>query len=342
MSYPSRNIKNEYTRLRGIPFGSSRAYLGPNHLLCLRLRGTSDIARRFYYSDITGLRCQKTRKGRVTSALLLTAALLLILLIFIPGYTSEFGRLVASVTATIVIGLLLLNLGLGDTCTTYLHTVNHTERLPSLGRYRSAKKAMVQLHHKIVTVQGVAEIPEDGEANFSFVPAYPRAAEAVEQPTLQGSKLIEFVFYVSIILGLSYVVDYWYTLHWKNTIDMLLVTGMALLAPAAMVRSYRLECDQVVRVALGALLAYFGTAFPHMILLTILVGALDPANIERMFEISELSLTDGVGAYMMLGYHSLTTVLFIVCGPIGLSALRRGRDGKVRNQNAEDGPEALE
>ena len=58
-------IRNDYTRLAGTTRDRSTGvpglYLGPNHLLSLTRKSTSEVARRFYYEDITALRCRPTR-----------------------------------------------------------------------------------------------------------------------------------------------------------------------------------------------------------------------------------------------------------------------------------------
>ncbi|MDD2706787.1 MAG: hypothetical protein PHV34_02160 [Verrucomicrobiae bacterium] len=164
---PSR--PKEYIRLPG--FGRKvtalmlyaedcHLWLGPDHLLhVIGSRWYNEIYTRFYYRDIQAVMIRKTAGGTI-------AILTCLSLIGLIAAFSTFGILVwrwqPEVTIPICLapGLPLLiiifyNLIRGPTCKCHLQTAVSREELPSLGRMRTARRAMRLLEPRIQNAQGL-------------------------------------------------------------------------------------------------------------------------------------------------------------------------------------------
>lgn len=339
MSIKKPPVYNDYTPLPGSGrMGFSRAYLGPDHILSLRQRGTAEHARRFYYKDITGLRCQVTTGGRFVASLLFCAALLPLLPMAVFGMPALSPAIVCGVWSALCLIALAIHWGRGPTCATWIHTTNHTEQLPSVKRYRAAQRALETLAHRVNDARGGMPngVAEDGPWEFTPVPATGAATfDIAERPS---TRVVTLCLAVPLILALSYLLDYQINWEWKNTLDGMASVLMALATPFAMYRCFQRDIPTLTRWAMGVLTAFFATLFPQMLGLGVFLAALDPTGFEEAAEkfntIASLSPSDGPVYYLMLGYHTLSILIMGGCALVGL--LVRARKGP-----ASSDPEGL-
>lgn len=326
---------NDYTPLAGAPRGGAgagqRLYLGPNHVLILRLYGTTEEAHRFYYKDITALRCQKTRKHLVQSALYL--ALLLgpwLVLGRMPGVL-EPQLYIAATFSVFGAVLLFANLFRGPTCRTWLHTANHTEPLPGLGRYRAARKALRALHERVEAVQGPAAGTPGTEAMPPFVPI---GAGAVAEPGPMPDRFATLAFGLSILLAASYVLDFQMNLMWKNGIDTIVCDFMTIATPFLLYRLRRANGPAAARWAAGSLVALFALTILIETSMGTILGIADPdhfvENIEWMDGhdgIASLWPDNPVLFRLLTIRHIFYILLFAGCGFAGLLSMARRPSG---------------
>lgn len=306
-------------------------YRGPDHVLYLRLQGFGEIARRFYYRDITGLRCVTTRRGQVYSAVLLLLAALpwSALLAASPTWPGAY-YLAGLVSGAAGVGL-LVNLAMGPTCDAWLHTANHTERLLALRRYRKARRVFAQLHAAITAAQGPLDTGDAPETVVPFSPVSEHRAARSGLPSAGRRRVLTVVFSISLLLAVSFVFDFWVNLEWKNGLDTLSVVVMALLAPAAFIREEGARCPGRVRIAAGVLVANTATIVPQYFLIMLLVAVLDPGglphNLDKLTSPELLGLDDGAVYFVFHGYLALSIVVLAGCGLAGLRGLRRPDSG---------------
>lgn len=165
----------EYNRLpgkkRGPFWGYDTLWLGKDHLLRIDSKVFVENYKRFYYGDIQAIVTRKTAQGKILNILL---GLLGGLFIFLAVQLGEIGLTVFGILAGLTLFSLLINWLRGPTCVCHLHTAVQTEKLPSLNRLRTTRKAMNRLRPLIEKAQG-AITPE---ALQTKVLEWPRAETA--------------------------------------------------------------------------------------------------------------------------------------------------------------------
>lgn len=166
--------------VRHFGFGVQRhqLWLADKFLLYREILGWREDVRRFYYEDIQAVVCTPTGHGRSC-----TRVTLAILLVTLPAaaWATWVGNPAAFVlswiVAVVVLVILLGNLFLGPTCRTTLYTATAEAPLFSLGRMRSADRAIARLSERIADAQ--AHLPKvDGPGEVEGA-----TAEPAETPT---------------------------------------------------------------------------------------------------------------------------------------------------------------
>lgn len=328
MSVRKPAVHNDYAALPGsAKWGLTKAWIGPDHLLTLRLHGTAEHARRFYYEDITGIRCEVTRRGQVIGGVLLIAALLPLIPLAVFGLPATVSAILSGVWTSLWLLALVIHWGRGPCCITWLHTTNHTERLPSVRRYRGAEQACHVLAQRVATVQG--EFP-DGEGvaqSVTFAPLPGQDVVDVHGSEVPSFRVLTLSLSLSLVMALSYLLDYQINWDWKNALDSMACIVMVLATPFALYRCYRPDITPLLRGAIIVLTIFFATLFPQMFGLMMLLAALDPGSFEVAAEkvgtIAGLTVSDGPVYYLMLGYHTLSILIMGGCAIVGLLVLLR-------------------
>src|SRR5687767_8619362 len=152
----------EYIRLPGrrrvtLGFTRNSLWMGKDHLLHVINRGYTEDYRRFYYRDIQALLVRETNTGVIVNIILglLTAASILLLSM---GYFfwrwESFALIPLAVSAFLWLLIFLYHVFAGPTCVCHLRTAVQFEKLPSLYRVKTARKAIALLRDRVDSVQG--------------------------------------------------------------------------------------------------------------------------------------------------------------------------------------------
>lgn len=131
--------------------GTSRVWLGTDHVLLVLKRGYVEVYRRFFFNDIQVLIAQPTHTGKTWNVVFGFFAALF----FVPAlFQSDVARMVLLCLAAPFVLALLFNLFRGPTCAFYVRTAVQTERLPALSRVRDADRFIARIEPLIRAAQG--------------------------------------------------------------------------------------------------------------------------------------------------------------------------------------------
>ncbi len=147
---PEEKYKRLPGRERGF-VGYYTLWTGKDHLLSICSMSFSEDYKRFYYADIQAIITRKTMRGKIYS---------IIFALIGGGFASAFAfaegawSVVYGIHAGLFFSFLLINLLRGPTCVCSVQTAVQEERLPSLKRLRTARKAAKLLKPLIEQAQG--------------------------------------------------------------------------------------------------------------------------------------------------------------------------------------------
>ncbi len=328
---PVKNIpiSNDYVRIAGSVHdrstGIPRLYLGPNHLLILKLKNRCEVARRFYYDDIAALRCVPTSWGYVIDGAFWTVAGLF-WLNHLAQANAGPGTSALAVTATVIaVVAQLANWFRGPTCRTWLHTTNHTERLSGLGRYNTARRALARIHERIVAAQVArdADMPSD----LVFEPAAPTAApdsvsEIAPPCRKHDPRMMKVAFSLALCGVLLACLEFFYGNDGTTALGLWLAIGATIVQLTALIRSYDTDCPWAARRMCAWLLASTTLSIPITIaaMIFLAVNGVDALSVES---IRDVHPSDGLQYAVMVGLH-LGMILFdSTCAITGLVVLNR-------------------
>ena len=159
-------------------FSQETLWEGPDHLLSAKATIFREEYRRFYYKDIQYIMIRKTGRGKIINVVFG----LLLLLTVLPAalFLEEWPEplVMAWPFSALFLSMLAINAILGGTCEAHLKTAVQIQRLPSLKRIRSARKAMKRL----------APLIEKTQADLkSTVPAPETATGRTVHPSMPAS-----------------------------------------------------------------------------------------------------------------------------------------------------------
>lgn len=141
-----RRLPGRSIRQFGISFQRHQLWLAETHVLYREIFGYREEVKRFYFRDIQAIVCTPTSSWKTCSWL---AGSLLVFLAICGGVSAYLGYMVpfalAWILATVSLVILLGNLVLGPSCSTTLYTAAAEAPLYSLGRKRSAEKAIARI-----------------------------------------------------------------------------------------------------------------------------------------------------------------------------------------------------
>lgn len=148
--------------------GSPKRYqlwLTPEYLLFREIASYRESVKRYYYSDIQAIVSGPTRHAQwctiISGVLFLVFGGLGAYVLLADYYASAVALAIFPLAlAAIALLILLGNLFLGPTCKTTLYTATSEARLYSLGRQRSAARAMDRLLPYIEAAQGREAAPD--------------------------------------------------------------------------------------------------------------------------------------------------------------------------------------
>jgi len=126
-----------------------------DHLLLVESYRVSESYRRFFYRDIQAVVICRTVAGLVITIVMgvLAAGFGALAALF------EGPRVACVIFAAVFLALAVLEILRGPTCRSTLRTAVQTQRLPSLGRLRVARKAILRIQSRIEAAQGQPVAP---------------------------------------------------------------------------------------------------------------------------------------------------------------------------------------
>ncbi|MBE9503779.1 MAG: hypothetical protein IME96_06355 [Proteobacteria bacterium] len=256
----------EYFKLpgRGLKRGSillvlgirARLWRGKDHVLSVLNYRFTEEYKRFYFNDIQAITIFKTRRSMIWNTFFLLIAILFVLLAmkFDEGWPVFFGIL-----AAIFIISLAVNLLLGPTCITHIHTAVSKEELPSLGRLKTAIKTVKMLKPFIERTQGKLnphDIPEKLKEKMKTVRE--RASSPAKMATSKyNGKVHAALFYMLLIDCCLTVLNLFYTNVGLSLIYALFFLATSALLITALIKQHESALSNSLKNTSWVTLAYF-------------------------------------------------------------------------------------
>jgi hypothetical protein len=144
-------------------YSRTSLWLGRDHLLCIDASSYTERYKRFYFRDIQAITLVASKRRMIWNWVL--GVLFAVPAFFlIAGLLATWDRAVQSsdtvtfvvlgIPAGLLLVLLLINNLRGRACVGYLRTAVQIEQLPSLSRFRQARKVLDRIRPLITEVQG--------------------------------------------------------------------------------------------------------------------------------------------------------------------------------------------
>lgn len=155
-------------------------WAGKDHLLHIYSQRVREEYKRYYYKDIQAVYLRKTPRLKIETAILgCVTAVFLGLALF------GFGEILTYFLAALFGTVLMVNLWIGPTCDCHIQTFVRRDKLPSLYRIRTARKALDILTPLIQEIQGRVTLSMLEEAGKKGLPKEPVPAVS---PPVSGKK----------------------------------------------------------------------------------------------------------------------------------------------------------
>lgn len=168
--------------------GSVRLWEGEDHFLQSELIFAYEYYRRFYYKDIKAFTLSPSRRGAYWHFALLTLTAIFVGLALLSAWeTGSFSALewTLVVFASLVLIAWLVHFLLGPTCVCHVVTPVQRERLASLSRTPSARKALDRLASRATAAQSHLPPLAEGEQGASPAVVVPFPKETITPPEAQ-------------------------------------------------------------------------------------------------------------------------------------------------------------
>lgn len=266
---------NAWTRSRKFfDYGRSTLWFSDDHVLHVRSTAFSETYRRLYFKDIQAIVLSRNAARRninlaFGAGVLIFAAIILSVYIYAPR-SADIAGVAFGIQAGVFLVYILINTLLGPTCYCRIHTAVQAEEIKSLGRMRTAKKAIGILKPLIEEAQKglVPEVSvEAAEEQQSILRASAHElAEAKPEAKARETRHVDAkahgaLFGFMFAGAISSLVELVYQGRIKNLVDMLLFLGIILLLIVSLRRQSNSDLPGSVKamtwVALGAMITNF-------------------------------------------------------------------------------------
>lgn len=314
--------------------GYNTLWLGSDHLLSINSSGYSEDYRRFYYEDIQCIITRKTPWGKFLNVMYgLFAFLFLVSALAVDGEASYFLWGMACFNLFVT----LSNWLLGPTSQSHLKTTVQLERLPSLHRLKSSRKAIALIKTRIEKAQGVLEpdkIEENIEKTFEDIPWPKEPHPPIKSINHSQRNWYTFLFYLLIFAGLCYFASFFYNHLSVSLIQGGLIVGIILCIIVVFVKQHGNPIPKSLQLMTFAGLGYVAIEFIYTYILFVftLVKDIDKAKAmqnewEMLKIVSDLSPMDNAV------FMSVTIILICIVLFIGISGLIIVKTAKVKDEN---------
>jgi hypothetical protein len=174
--------ERKYKRMPGRPFAPFEVrslWQGPDHLLWVETVFFKEYYKRFSYADIQSIILQRTDAHVLWSCIWGILALICGLIAFLVTDTP----FISGFLTMLFLMLLGANVVLGPACTVYLQTAAQVQKISSLKRVKTARKAMARIKALVEAAQGAWDDRNSGmKATPSSVPSPANQASSAGMP----------------------------------------------------------------------------------------------------------------------------------------------------------------
>jgi hypothetical protein len=175
----------KYIRLPGRPFTPFEVrslWQGPDHLLWVESVFFKEHYKRFYYSDIQSIVMRRT------DAQVLWACIwgVLAFIFGLTAYLLPDTPIISGFFTMFFLVLLVGDIALGPACTVYLQTAAQVQKISSLKRVRTARKAMARIKGLVEAAQGAWD-PHSGGRQARPASAAASTTRAASGPAPTGA-----------------------------------------------------------------------------------------------------------------------------------------------------------
>ncbi len=304
-----------------------KVYAGPDHLLLLSSTSFSETYKRFYYRDIQAVVTRKTWRGAAWNAALAAAAAPFLYFAATGGSAPSGWTIFSWICALFFLLLLLVNWLRGPTCAAHLRTAVHLVELPTLGRLRSARKAVALLRPRIAEAQGALapDAPSLAAANESrdaAAPPVPPPVPAAAPPAGGTTRAHEFLFYALLADGIVSIVSYQVRNPWLTLLGApAFMTATAFLI-AAMIRQRQRPVHPALRKAVWVTAAYWAASIVLGYAVALAVVFRNPAVSQNQWEfIKYIASVRPADSPFLKSVHLFGIVCPLTIGMAGLVTL---------------------
>lgn len=305
--------------------------MGSDHLLSVMNTGYAEEYRRFFYRDIQAISVTQTNRGRNLAIGLLAAGLLLYFLsMAVPASAMPFLWALAALPVVMAVVSLLQ----GPTCRTLLQTAVSREELLSLGRVRTAEKALDMLRPLIEQAQGrlssadLADLaePEARQRTELQKPSSQPGRTGVLQKTpsakpaaYYNGRWHEIVFSLLLLSG---ILDAGSLIVRSIAISMastVLLWATTVVIIVALVKQHESGMRGWLRIAPAVTLGYLWVAYIVGFIMTMVLVVTDPTlQADRFRLFKALSQISPAGHPVLLGFTICSMVFSFTVGVSGL------------------------
>ncbi len=307
-------------------------WLGKDHLLSMDTMWFMEDYKRFYYRDIQAFLIRKTARGKIINLVLSILAALMLLLAVLGGAFWGWGREGWYICGGIALFFLLMvgiNALMGPTCICHLQTAVQREELPSLTRFRTARKAVNRLKPLIETAQGTLS-PEEiqiqsAQMSQNIPAAIPPAPKPVKH---EHGRFHEILFYLLLFDSVPIVFDIFYdhvALTLCSSLVSLAACGMMIIA---LIRQHGSDITRFVRGITWVTLGYHGVIFLLGYIVSVVITVQNPEiNTNNQWEMMKVVSTkmSAMESPWIMGLHFFALIFSLSLGSLGLASLYRFR-----------------
>ena len=337
---PGRGTRREGNFVVALSVRRSRLWLGKDHLLLVDYSSVHQDLKRFYFRHIQALTVRRTARWSTLSLVfgLLAAVFTLLLLNFNGDPERYFLGLAVGLFGL----LLLINLLKGPTAECFIQTAVQSEKLPSLGRLRNARKVLARLRPLIDEAQGKLT-PEQLAAEWQSLavtdagwpgPLAASSSAAWEPvPATRESSANAYqggahawLFRLLLLEGaLNLVLIYAHSFGLVLA-QMLLRLALIVLCMIALVRQASSALPAAVKNKTWAALGYFGVGMLVMVGIELFTAITNPDlvndQVSQMMSFAEMQPLQ-VPALLLL--YVVAGIASLLIGILGVTAMRQFR-----------------
>ena len=338
--------KADYKRLPGrrvawTSFGRRSLWLGPDHLLSISNRGYSEEYKRFYYRDIQAFVLTHTDAWMIGNFIFGGMSAFFLLLIAAGELLwrwPDWAIITLAIFGGFWLILFLINLLQGETCMTVIRTAAQAERLPSLNRFRTAKRSIGRIQILIEQAQGRLALDGMPAAPLPPVPIANAPSAKTEAPVelRHYSGNVHAILFLQL-LGFS-IISFG-TIFYSGMLSYLLISVMYLAVVitliVALMKQNKSDLNKRVKGIAWSAFAFLWifTASGYAYAMFLMVGSSVKGMMVSLLQL--ISETSPIESRPLLFLHIFSTVFCLGLGASGFIFLRRSLSRSDKRQTGE-------